>query len=48
MTRWMNLIAGFCASFTAASPTLTGRRHRAAAVRQAGRASGLQWLRCLD
>ncbi len=39
------LIAGFCASFTAPGPMPERRRE---ALDRAGRASGYQWMRCVD
>lgn len=44
--RFSGLFTGFCASFTAPSPAAA--KVRKEAVDRAGRASGYQWMRCVD
>ncbi len=41
------VICGFCASFTAPAPAPLQKQRRHA-VDTAGRASGYQWMRCVD
>jgi hypothetical protein len=46
--RWLalrQLFTGFCTSFTAPGPAAPARRE---ALDRAGRASGYQWMRCVD